>query len=62
MRRLALVGSLAATALLSSGCFATKIVTVPLRVVGAATSIVPVVGNATHDVLDGTADAVDDTF
>jgi hypothetical protein len=57
-----LVSALLAVALGATGCFATKIVTVPLRVVGAATSVVPVVGDATHDVLDGTANAVDDTF
>jgi len=57
-----LVSVLAAVALGASGCFASKIVSVPLRVVGAATSIVPVVGDATHGVLDTTADAVDDTF
>jgi hypothetical protein len=35
------------------------VVAVPLRVVGAAASVVPVVGGATHDVLDGAADAID---
>ena len=62
MTRLALAFSLTAALLFSSGCFATKIVSVPLRVVGAATSVVPVVGNATHNVLDTAADAVDDVF
>lgn len=47
-----------ATVLLS-GCFLTKLVTVPMRVVGAVTSIVPVAGDATHQVIDGAADAVD---
>lgn len=62
MIRPLLVSALLAVALGASGCFASKIVTVPLRVVGAATSVVPVVGDATHDVLDGAANAVDDTF
>ena len=43
-----------------SGCYATKLVSVPMRVVGAAASIVPVVGNQTHDAIDAAADAVDD--
>jgi hypothetical protein len=43
-----------------SGCVLTKIVTVPMRVVGAVVSIVPVAGNTVHDVVDGAADKVDD--
>ena len=44
---------------LLSGCFLTKLVTVPMRVVGAVTSIVPVAGDAAHGVIDEAADAVD---
>jgi hypothetical protein len=62
MKRLVLVGSLAAVSMLASGCYATKVVSVPLRVVGAATSVVPFVGNTTHDAIDTAADAVDDVF
>lgn len=43
-----------------SGCFLTKIVTVPMRVVGAVVSIVPVVGNKGHDAIDAGADIVDE--
>lgn len=43
-----------------SGCFLTKIVTVPMRVGGAVISIVPVVGNTAHDAIDGAADVVDE--
>ncbi|MCC2639314.1 MAG: hypothetical protein K0Q68_3033 [Moraxellaceae bacterium] len=49
----ALAGSL-------SGCFLTKIVTVPMRVVGAVVSIVPVAGNTANDVIQGAANTVDD--
>jgi hypothetical protein len=42
-----------------SGCVLTKIVTVPMRVVGAVVSIVPVAGNPVHDAVDGAADVVD---
>lgn len=42
-----------------SGCFLTKIVTVPMRVTGAVISIVPVVGNTAHDAIDEAADIVD---
>lgn len=43
-----------------SGCFLTKIVTVPMRLVGAVVSIVPVVGNKGNSVIQTAADAVDD--
>lgn len=43
-----------------SGCFLTKVVTVPMRVVGAVVSIVPVAGNTANDVIQGAANTVDD--
>jgi hypothetical protein len=43
-----------------SGCVLTKIVTVPMRIVGAVISIVPVAGNTAHDVVDEAAEKVDD--
>ena len=42
-----------------SGCLLTKVVTVPMRVGGAVTSIVPVVGDTAHEAIDKAADAVD---
>ena len=45
--------------ILLSGCFLTKLVTVPMRVVGAVTSIVPVAGDAAHGAIDEAAAAVD---
>ena len=42
-----------------SGCFLTKVATVPMRVGGAVASVVPVVGNPVHDAIDTAADAVD---
>jgi hypothetical protein len=42
-----------------SGCVFTKIVTVPMRVLGAVVSIVPVAGNTAHDAVDEAADTVD---
>ena len=45
--------------LIFSGCFFTKVVTTPVRVGGAVTSVVPVVGNATDKALDSVADGVD---
>jgi hypothetical protein len=42
-----------------SGCFLTKVVTVPMRAVGAVTSVVPVVGDATHTGIDAAAGGVD---
>lgn len=53
-----LVGLLLATVLLT-GCILTKLVTVPMRVVGAVVSIIPVAGNVAHDAIDEAADLVD---
>lgn len=58
MRFIRLVGLLLATVLLT-GCVLTKIVTVPMRLVGAVVSIIPVAGNVVHDAIDEAADAVD---
>jgi|TARA_B110000438_G_scaffold259126_1_gene268306 hypothetical protein len=46
-------------ALLLSGCFLTKVVTVPMRVGGAVVSIIPGVGDVAHDAIDEAADLVD---
>jgi hypothetical protein len=43
-----------------TGCVLTKIVSVPMRVGGAAVSIIPVVGNTAHDAIDKAAEVVDD--
>ncbi len=44
---------------LLSGCFFTKLVTVPMRIGGAVISIIPVVGNTAHDAIDEAAEVVD---
>ncbi|MGR3179577.1 MAG: DUF6726 family protein [Candidatus Anammoxibacter sp.] len=41
------------------GCFASKIVTVPMRVSGAVISVVPVVGNTVDKAIDEIADIID---
>lgn len=51
---------LVCAALLLQGCILTKVVSVPMRVVGAAVSIIPVAGNTAHDGIDAAADIVDD--
>ena len=43
-----------------SGCFLTKVVTVPLRLGAAVVSIVPVIGNEAHDAIDVAAEKVDE--
>lgn len=43
----------------SAGCVFTKVVTVPMRVVGAVASIVPVAGDAVHEGVDEAAKTVD---
>jgi hypothetical protein len=60
MMRATLLRCLVVLALFASGCYATKVVSVPMRVVGAVSSAVPVVGNTAHHVIDEAADAVDD--
>ena len=63
--RLAVVGLLAATL---SGCFLTKLATIPMRLVGAAgsvvgavLSIIPVAGNAADEALEKVDGAIDTT-
>lgn len=60
--RATLLPCLIVLALFTSGCYATKIVSVPMRVVGAVSSAVPIVGNTAHDVIDEAADVVDDVL
>ncbi len=50
---------LATLLFLLSGCFLTKIVTVPMRIGGAVISVIPVVGNTAHDAIDEAAEVVD---
>ncbi len=52
--------AVAALASSLSGCFLTKIVTVPMRVVGAVVSIIPVAGNLGNDAIQTAANTVDD--
>ena len=47
------------TVFLLSGCFVTKVVTVPLRISGAIISAVPICGGPIDGVIDGTADLID---
>ena len=58
-RALSIALLLALTAPLG-GCVLTKVVTVPMRVVGAVTSIVPVVGNTADEAIDEAADLIDE--
>lgn len=44
----------------TTGCYATKIVSVPMRITGAVASAVPFVGNGMHDAIDEAAEEVDD--
>lgn len=53
------VGFIVLCALWISGCVVTKVVTVPMRVIGAAASVVPVVGETVDDVMDGAASTID---
>ena len=47
---------------LLSGCFLTKLVTVPMRMSGAVISVLPVVGNTAHDAIDEAAEIVDEVL
>ena len=42
-----------------SGCVLTKVVTVPMRVMGSVISVIPVVGDGIDEVLDQSADVID---
>jgi len=44
---------------LLTGCLATKVVTIPMRVVGEVVGLVPVVGGVVEVAVDTTAFAVD---
>jgi len=45
--------------ILLSGCFFTKVVTVPMRVTGAVISVVPIVGDPIDETIDNVADGID---
>jgi hypothetical protein len=45
--------------ILLHGCVLTKVATVPMRIGGAAVSVVPLVGNPIDDTIDAAADTVD---
>ncbi|MFQ5700141.1 MAG: DUF6726 family protein [Myxococcota bacterium] len=60
MTRRVLTSIAAILMLSSSGCYATKAITVPLRVVGAVSSAAPFVGNTAHRAIDGVAEEIDD--
>lgn len=51
---------LVVVSMMLTGCFFTKIVTVPMRLGGAVISIVPAVGNTAHDAIDEAASIVDE--
>ena len=57
MKKLVIIGIVA---LYISGCVFTKLVTVPLRVSGSLISVVPIVGNQIDDVIDQSADLIDE--
>ena len=46
-------------ALFILGCVLTKVVTVPLRVAGAVGSGIPIIGNQIDEVIDKSADLID---
>lgn len=60
MKALRIAALLALITAGTTGCYATKIVSVPMRLTGAVVSAVPFVGNGMHDVIDEAAEEVDD--
>lgn len=60
MKRSAILALLVAVLCVTSGCFLTKIVTVPMRLVASVVSIIPVAGNTAHKAIDESAELVDD--
>jgi hypothetical protein len=62
MKSSSAIGRLAVILVLTgllSGCVLTKIVTVPMRAVGAIVSVVPVAGNVAHAGIDTAAEGID---
>lgn len=59
-RRLMMTALMTIVLMTQSGCVLTKVLTVPMRVVGAVVSIVPVAGNTIHDGIDKAAEEIDD--
>jgi hypothetical protein len=55
-----IAGLLMALALGLNGCVLTRLVTMPMRVVGAAATIIPVAGDVAHEAVDDAADVVDE--
>lgn len=55
-----IAGILIVLALGMNGCVLTRLVTMPMRVVGAATTIIPVAGDISHEAIDDAADVVDE--
>ncbi len=43
-----------------SGCFFTKLASVPMRAVASVISIIPGVGNTVHDAIDAAAETLDE--
>ena len=60
MKKFAGLLVVSALLLFLNGCVLTKILTVPMRVCGAAISIIPVAGNTAHDAIDEAAETVDE--
>jgi hypothetical protein len=60
MKHLFFVMLCALTPFLCSGCLLTRVLTMPMRVGGAALTIVPAAGDAAHEAIDDAASAIDD--
>jgi hypothetical protein len=54
-----IAGLLVVLSLGMNGCVLTRLVTMPMRVVGAVTTIVPVAGDISHEAIDDASDVVD---
>lgn len=60
MRNSLRVVAVAMVVMMLSGCFFTKVVTVPMRVAGAAASAVPFIGDAVDETIEEVADGIDE--
>ncbi len=45
---------------LGQGCLMTRVLTVPMRITGAALTVIPYAGDAAHEGLDQAAASIDD--
>ncbi len=60
MRTLQILAVALVIAVMTSGCVLTRIITMPMRVIGSVTTILPIPMDAVDEAIDEAADAIDE--